>query len=168
MIFSFNSDFEKFKRPLVRLCGYAKEFIGYLDVLDFSVDLKILEFSEASFKCPKYYTSSILGKYKNPYYDEIKFLCFIHIENIGYFIVNNTIDVTDGVEEYKEVKCYSCEYMFSKQYLDTFIINMGTTGSRDNITYLNENQELSLIHIITKNFPLWQIDESISNNYKKI
>ena len=144
--------------PKLELFDYSLQTENGLLAYEITMDLKALEYSELSFKIPKYYNSVILGRYLSPVYEKVSYRKFIHVDDVGYFIVDNTEEYTDGIEEYKTVTCYSAEYMFTQKYLDTFIINMGTAGSIDKVVFYNkEDTKTSLLNRLLEKFPMWSI-----------
>lgn len=159
MIFSLKNKDNNYQfSPKLQLYNYDLECENGIIAYEITMNLKAFDCSELSFKIPKYYNSVVLGRYLNPVYEKLSYHKYVHVNDVGYFIVDNTVEYTDGIEEYKSVTCYSAEYMFQKKYLDTFIINMGTVGSIDKVKFYNRGEpNKSLLNIILEKFPMWTI-----------
>lgn len=83
---------------------------------------------ELSFTVDKYI--SYFGKrYISNGYEWLGTFARLHVENIGWFIMNQPEINNDGISETKEVKAESCEIEFAQRDLVGFKINCGTTDS---------------------------------------
>lgn len=95
-----------------------------------SVELK-LKFNntyELSFTVDKYI--SYFGKqYLSNGYEWLGTLARLHVENIGWFIMEQPDADNDGISETKKIKAKSCDVEFAQRDLVSLKINCGTTDS---------------------------------------
>ncbi|HAU84324.1 MAG TPA: hypothetical protein DCW90_02070 [Lachnospiraceae bacterium] len=149
-----------YRAPNVFLCQTDKEKIGQLNVSGLEGTFKWNSYSDISFEIGRTYTDLVTGENKvNPYYDLVQGLRMIYLEGFGYFQIQDPEIEGDGIQEIKSVNAYSGEYELSQKYLDTFIINQGTTGSIDGvILYDATDPSRSLLNLVLdEKIPNWSI-----------
>lgn len=153
---------EKWQETQVTLCDYNRKPIGYLKVYNFQCDLRWNKVSEGSFNFSRYYIDYINGtRHVNPYYEKLVSRRYVHIKHMGYFrIINTKMHQEDNYQEYKTVTIKSIENDLNEKFLEDFIINMGTTGSINDVKFCNKKDPgRSLLHLIIARFPEWSIGE---------
>ena len=159
-----------YKKPNIYLCETDKDRICQLEVIDLKASLKFNSLSELTFEVPSVYNNIVTGKTNvNPFYDKIEALRLIEVENFGYFELQGSEIVSDGIKESKSCEAYSLEYVLSQKYLDHFYVN---TGEVDSLEVLNardashivpivlydpSNPHISLLHLILEKVYGWKI-----------
>lgn len=138
------------KPPKVFLCQTDKTILGGVNPVNFNGTFKFNSYHEISFELDRTYIEYGTGKYLiNPIYDLCEAPRLIYVVGFGYFEIQQSGIVTDGVREYKDVVAYSSEFILSTKYLDLFTINMGTTESIDGVClYSTADTSHSLIHLV--------------------
>jgi len=143
------------------LCKSNGERIGIIPTIDKRMSLMFNTYSEISFTTYMY-----MDGIRNPNYDKIVGLQYIEVPNIGRFVINDISIHSEATDyEYKECTALSEEILLAQKYLELFSINMGTTGSIDNVRFYHQaDPSKSLLHIILEKCPDWEIghiDESL-------
>lgn len=149
-----------YRPPAIWLCQTNKDRIGELNVSKFKGTFKWNAYSDISFDIDREYCDITTGDIKlNPYYDKVEGLRLVFLEGFGYFQLQDPEMESDGIKETKSMSANSLEYDLSNRYLETFIINKGTTGSIDGVQLYNPNDtEHSLLHlVIAEKAPDWHI-----------
>ena len=138
------------KPPKVFLCQTDKTILGGIDPVNFNGIFKFNSYHEISFEFDRAYIDYTTGEYKvNPFYDYCEAPRLIYVVGYGYFEIQQSGIVTDGIREYKDVVAYSSEFILSTKYLDLFTINYGTTESIDGVClYSTADPSHSLIHLV--------------------
>ncbi len=117
--FSFISHFDYFdifENPTFILCNPNREKLYSMrDIYDINVKYCFNATGELSFIVPK----SIDG-ITTEYYGLIEYPRLIYIEDKGYFVIVNVQRNGNGIEETKEVTCYSLEYIMASKKLVKF------------------------------------------------
>lgn len=105
MLQDFNV-FDEYVIPDVTLCYPNRKKIGDLGrLLNLTLDLKFNTYSEVTIEVP-YEVDGI----KTPFYDKLVQKNKLHVVGYGYFIIQNVVEVNDGIKRYKTVPAYSEEY----------------------------------------------------------
>lgn len=105
MLQDFNV-FGEYVIPDVTLCYPNRKKIGDLGrLLNLTLDLKFNTYSEVTIEIP-YEVDGI----KTPFYDKLVQKNKLHVVGYGYFIIQNVVEVNDGIKRYKTVPAYSEEY----------------------------------------------------------
>lgn len=140
--------------PSYILCKPNNDRLGSLLCTEKKMTKKLEEYDEISFTT-YLYNDNI----RNELYDSIKELMYIELPDIGRYIINQ-IDVNSESTkyEYKQCTALSAEVTLAQKYLEEFIINMGTTGSIDEVSFYNaDNPSKSLMHLVLEKCPDWRI-----------
>lgn len=176
MVLPFDILSQNYKKPSLYLCEVDKQKICELETIDMNGVFKFNAYSELTFTVPMAYTNMITGKTDvNPFYNKIEALRLVYLAGFGYFEIQESEIVSDGIREVKNVTAYSLEYTLSQKYLEEFYINTGESNSVEVInsngvnivpvTLYNEtNEKLSLLHLILEKIYGWKIghvDESL-------
>lgn len=158
--------------PQVYLCETDRSKIGVIPTMGMKGTFKFNSYSEIEFNVPSVYTDEISGEVlRHPYYDKIEALRTIYLgPDFGYFEIEEPIEHTDGIKEYKEVTAYSLEYTLSQKYLENFWINSAEEldGSINDVTFYNINHpEKSLLHLVLRKAYGWTIGAVAPELYTK-
>jgi hypothetical protein len=151
---------DSYRPPAIYLCQTNKDRIGELNVSNFKGKFKWNAYSEISFDIDRKYCDITTGNIiLNPCYDKVEGLRLVFVEGFGYFQLQDPEMESDGIKETKSMSANSLEYDLSNRYLESFIINKGTTGSIDGVQLYNPNDvEHSLLHLVIKEkAPDWHI-----------
>lgn len=95
---------------------------------------KFNDVDELSLQVPYEIFDSNFKLIKNPYWDHLKGNYLLKLNNEKYFIITYPTKIWDGSKDYKELKCYSYEYILSKKKIrglkDTLVLydTVGTSG----------------------------------------
>lgn len=145
--------------PDFYLCEVDKTIIGGMNVLEPSGTFKFNAYSEISCKFNRLYSHPLAGKsVVHPLYDKVEALRVLYIVGFGFFQIQSSGIVSDGIEEYKEITAYSLEYELTQKYLEDFVINMGTEMSIDGVKLYNPSDtSISLIHLVLAKMPGWSV-----------
>lgn len=134
---------------MVTLCNPNNVEIGIIDRDNIQDEFKITPtFNEVSKLSMKVYKN--LGDTALPCYDKIKKRRQLFIDGFGYFTITEVKEADIGVNPYKDVEAYSCEFELSTinvPYID------GTFKFYDEV-----NQSNSLMHTIMPHIPKWTLD----------
>lgn len=146
-----------FDNPIVPnfvLCKANKERIGTLKCTEKTADIKYKNLNEIHFTTYLY-----IDNEKNPYYEAVDIMKYILLPDVGFFFIADCDVQSEGTEyEYKEVTAKSYEGLLGQKYLETLIINMGSTGSIDGCQFYNlADKEHSLLHLVLNKCPEWKI-----------
>lgn len=147
-----------FNNPIVpnyALCKANKEIIGVVSCGEKTLDIKFNDLNEIHFT-----TYMNVDNKKNPYYELTDIMKYILLPDIGFFYISDCNTQSEGTDfEYKEVTAKSYEGLMAQKYLENFIINRGTVGSIDGVSFCNiGDKEHSLLHIILgEKCPDWKI-----------
>lgn len=119
MNFTFD-DFDRYEIPVITLCNpsWIRKTVNGTSVLNHfdeigviqplkqpSLSLRFNSISELTFKVSQ----------DNLYYNEFKKNRIIHLQKLGYWIINTVQENYDGTKPIKEIKCFSEEYNFSSK-----------------------------------------------------
>lgn len=154
-MFKINYDF--FDNPTVPdyvLTKANKERIGVVKCISKTVTPKFNDLDEINFTTKLY-----LDNKKNPIYDSIEEMKYILLPDIGFFSINSVEINSEGTElESKTVNAKSYECLLAQKYLESFVINMGTTESIDGVQFFNlADKSKSLLHLVLEKCPDWNI-----------
>jgi hypothetical protein len=95
--------------PVLELCNPDKRQIGILtNVKNLKLSLRYNNVSEMSFT-----VYAKINDVDYPYYDLVRKMRLIHVENMGYFVISEVNEHFEYDIPYKEVSCYSAEYMLN-------------------------------------------------------
>jgi len=151
-------DKDYFDNPIIPdyvLCKANKERIGTLKCTKKTIDVKFNDLNEIHFV-----TYMNIDNEKNPYYDAVDVMKYILLPDIGFFCISDCNIQSEGTEfEYKEVTAKSYECLLGQKYLESFVVNMGTVGSQDGISFYNiADPSRSLLNLIlNEKSPEWKI-----------
>ena len=150
-------DKDYFDNPIIPdyvLCKANKERIGTLKCTEKTADIKYKDLNEIHFTTYLY-----IDNEKNPYYEAVDIMKYILLPDVGFFFIADCDVQSEGTEyEYKEVTAKSYEGLLGQKYLETLIINMGSTGSIDGCQFYNlADKEHSLFHLVLSKCPEWKI-----------
>lgn len=98
---------------------------------------KLNEPSELTFIIHEYENGS-----KTEFYDKIESTRLIELENLGWFEIIDPKDTIDGVDNFKEIKCFSLEYQLVSKRVD----NLNGVFS----LYNTSDTAKSIMHIISE------------------
>jgi hypothetical protein len=156
-----------YTKPRVFLCETDKTPICQLETIGLEGSFKFNSYSEINFEVARVYNDLLTGTTKiNPFYDKIEALRLIELENFGYFEIQGTELVSNGIEEKKSITAYSLEYTLSQKYLEDFYVNTGEIGAvevkHDKYTetivlYNPSKPTYSLLHLILEKIYGWKI-----------
>lgn len=150
--------------PNFVLCKASKDKIGVLRCVDKKMSVKFNDIGNISFKIYRY-----IDNEPNPYYDLVKGSKYIYVPNINYYRITSCNIQSENTEnEYKECTAEETQCNLLNRKLDTFVVNMGTVESIEEIKYPGQNRrvkfcdkintDLSLLHcIIEEKAPEWTI-----------
>ena len=150
----FNKDF--FNNPTIPdyiLCKGNKERIGILKCTSKKYTQNFNDIDEISFT-----TYMNINGEKNPYYEAVDTMKYILLPDIGFFSICECNTRSEGTEfEHKEVLARSYECLMAQKHVENFIINQGTTGSIDKVSFYNlADKGHSLLHLILEKCPDWK------------
>ena len=161
---------QTYTKPRLFLCQTDKTRICQLETIEMSGSFKFNAYSELTFTIGRTYINMNTGETQvNPFYDKIEALRLVYLEDFGYFEIQDPEIVSDGIKEVKNVTAYGLEYTLSQKYLEELKINTGEVDSMEvvyadshdvsvqPITLLNENKELSLLHLTLEKIYGWKI-----------
>lgn len=124
MYFSFDK-FDRYEIPEMVLCNpnFEELYVINPDTPP-KLSLRFKAISEMTFEIGS------VDSYGNevPYFDLITKNRVIHVENFGYWVINEAPDSSEGFASRKEVHCYSYEYMLTMRNAD---ISAGTYNFYD-------------------------------------
>ena len=168
MIFKYDT-FDAKEKIKIKLCDYDRSSMNYIPFYNLECRYRWAEISEVEFTIPKYVTGVDGTSVENSYYNSIKELRYIFINNAGYFRIMSTKIYQEGKKkEYKTVLTKSAENDMNFKYVEDFIINTGTTGSHKDVVFYNKNDpNRSLLHLALEKMPEWTI-KYVSPNLKNI
>ena len=160
---TFNRDnYQNIERPDVVLCKASRDRLGIIPVVELTLDQKFNDVDELKFKTYLYPDDQ---ENINPMYDKIDMMKFIELPEIGFYYISNIDTQNEGERnEYKDVTARSYEGLLGQKYLDTFVINMGTTESVENdggtyavnVRFYRPGYESrSLLHLVLEKCPEW-------------
>ena len=117
--------------PNVYLCTTGKKIINQLPAYELSGDFKWGSYSEIQFSIDRQYVDVLTGETKiHPMFDKAEGLRKVYIENIGYFIIQDS-DTAYGDKDSKTISCFSSEYETANKYLENFRVNTGEIDSKE-------------------------------------
>lgn len=152
--------FDKYYRheiPDFILCNPDNTQLGVLNVGDTSCALRYNDTSDLSFTA---YDRGVneLGEQKSlDIYDKVNVYRQIYIKDLGYFIITEVSEETDGVEIFKKVSAKSAQYELSYKTID--YLN-GTYKLYDATTNFDEDgNPTTIMGYIMYLAPGWQMDE---------
>ena len=86
------------KPPKVFLCQVDKTILGGMNVINFSGTFKFNSYHEISFEFDRTYIDYNTGEYKiNPLYDYVEAPRLIYVVGYGYFEIQQSGIVSDGI-----------------------------------------------------------------------
>ena len=116
--------------PRVFLCEVDKEIICQLEATARKGTFKFNSLSEISFEVNRTYNDVITGEtVVNPHYQQVEYPRQILLEGFGYFELQGSPIVADGVQERKVCTAYSSECILASKFIDSLHINTGTANS---------------------------------------
>ena len=152
--------------PTFVLCNPNKEQLYALGgISERAYSAKFNAFSELSFRADEY----VSGTYME-YYDYLTYRRLIYVDTIGYFMISEVSQMSDGIVRYKEVTCQALEVELSSKRLVVYqsgstVMVSGSPVPPPNPIKLNQLLE----ELEDKNIPDWThatIPASISEKYR--
>lgn len=136
------------------LCKSNGERIGNIICTSKTYDKKFSDISEIQFETYLY-----IDNEKNPIYDSITEMKYVELPDIGFFSISSVNISSEGTElECKTVTAKSYECLMTQRYLESFVVNMGTTESIDGVQFYNPAyKSRSLLHLALEKCPDWNI-----------
>jgi hypothetical protein len=108
--------FNLFERPTFILCNPNREKLYAMkDIYDIKAIYRYNAASEISFKVP-----NTINNIKTEYYGLLEKPRLVYVEDRGYFIIVGSPRKGEGNNEYKEIQCYSLEYILAFKKLSQF------------------------------------------------
>ncbi len=146
--------------PSLTLCRPDKSVLCALNVDNLQGTFKSSSYSEITFDIPSVCFDYLEGtSFSNPYYALIDVFNLIHIEDLGYFQIQEPSIESDGIHEIKSVIAYSLEYSLTQRYLEHFQIRCGTDSSVNDATFVNADPNRSIVHLALAKCPSWTIGQ---------
>lgn len=128
--------FNNYRPPRLFLCTTGGKRMQELQYYEGSLNAKWNAYSELSFSIDRTYLDVLTGEIKvHPAFDKAESLRLTEVENIGFFILQDTDD-TLGDKDSKSLSAFSAEYSCSSKYLENFYINTGMEDSKE-VIYLS-------------------------------
>jgi len=149
--------FGVFEKPTFILCNPDREMLYAMgEIYDTNVSLRYNSLSEFSFKVP-----AKVNDEDTAYYSMLEYPRMVYIEDTGYFYIRDIDGPNDGVEDYKNITCYSAEFIFMTKKLNLF---KGTYKFYDLIDPTG-----TLMQLLIQYVPGWTIgtvDASLLGKYR--
>ena len=129
--------FDNYYPPRLFLCTTSGKRIQELCYYDGNLNAKWSSYSELGFSIDRTYVDLITGETKvHPAFDKSESLRQVLVENIGYFILQDTDDVYSDKDS-KSLSAFSAEYSCGQKYLENFKVNTGDVDSKEVIYELD-------------------------------
>lgn len=145
--------FNQIEVPPYILTKANGDYIGKINCVDTQSLVLNLEIPELSCKTYRFIDGEL-----NEIYPKLTEMKYIHVPQIGNFIITDVTEEDDGVNASKTISAKSEEYNLNQRQLEEFYINTGETYSIDEVVLFNEeNPEKSLLHLVLKESPDWTI-----------
>ena len=130
--------FDNYYTPRLFLCTTSGKRIQELCYYDGNLNAKWSSYSELGFSIDRTYVDLITGETKvHPAFDKAESLRQVLVENIGYFILQDTDDVYSDKDS-KSLSAFSAEYSCGQKYLENFKVNTGEVDSKEVIYELDQ------------------------------
>ena len=162
--------FDKYYRheiPEFILCNPDNTQLGILSVGDTSCTLRYNDTSEISFNV---YDRGVndFGEQKTlDIYDKVNVYRQIYIKDLGYFIITDVSEETDGVEIYKEVSAKSAQYELSYKTIDYLNGTYKLYDATDNFDEDgNPTTTMGYIMYLAPGWQMGEIDSTLNNIYR--
>lgn len=142
-----------------------------IDTVQCSEHLK--DFWELSFVVDRYVTTEDGTEIVSNGYEDLGVYMELHLEDIGYFQMQEPVTSNDGFQETKSIQAYDISKEFQDKALTGILINKGTTDSLEYLAANNvdelgfakkyiilcrsDNPELSLLHLMLEKMPGWKV-----------
>ena len=128
--------FDNYRPPRLFLCTTGGKRMQELQYYEGSLNAKWNAYSELSFSIDRTYLDVLTGETKiHPAFDKAESLRLTEVENIGFFILQDTDDVYSDKDS-KSLSAFSAEYSCGSKYLENFNINTGMEDSKE-VIYLS-------------------------------
>lgn len=129
--------FDNYCPPRLFLCTTGGRRMQELQYYAGSLNAKWNAYSELSFSIDRTYLDVLTGETKvHPAFDKTESLRLVEVENIGFFILQDTDDTLNDKDS-KTLSAFSAEYSCGSKYLENFYINTGMEESKE-VIYLSE------------------------------
>lgn len=129
--------FDNYHPPHLFLCTTSGRRMQELCYYDGNLNAKWNSYSELSFSIDRTYVDILTGETKvHPAFDKAESLRQVLVENIGYFILQDTDDVYSDKDS-KNLSAFSAEYSCGQKYLENFKVNTGDVDSKEVIYELD-------------------------------
>ena len=162
--------FDKYYRheiPEFILCNPDNTQLGILSVGDTSCTLRYNDTSEISFNV---YDRGVndFGEQKTlDVYDKVNVYRQIYIKDLGYFIITDVSEETDGVEIYKEVSAKSAQYELSYKTIDYLNGTYKLYDATDNFDEDgNPTTTMGYIMYLAPGWQMGEIDSTLNSIYR--
>lgn len=162
--------FDKYYRheiPDFILCNPDNSQIGVLNVGNTSCSLRYNDVSDLSFTVYKKGVNGIGEQANLDIYDKANVYRQVHIEDLGYFIITEVSEETDGVEIFKTVNAKSAQYELSYKtidYLNGTYKLYDATGNFDEDG--NPTTIMGYIMYLAPGWQMGEIDSSLNSLYR--
>lgn len=168
--FDYNGLYE---RPTLVLVNPNRREIGVISApVSLNMSLRYNNISEMTFIV--YKDSKTIG---DELYSKVRKMRMIHVLGMGYFPIYEVIEHFEGGVPYKEVKCYSAEYLLNYKPVNiTFTTTNQTTGSvlTKSWKFWDDNEiyrQSTLMYNLFNGFYDWtfdfeDIDPTLSDKYR--
>lgn len=126
---SINLDFDfygRYQYPDLQLCNPNKHIIcNLVNVKGLKFTLRCNDVSEMVFNVYKYFDDIEFD-----YYSYIRKMRMVHVDGMGYFVIQSVKEKRGEGVPYKEVTCYSAEYMLNYKPVNLAYVTMMTGGTQ--------------------------------------
>lgn len=126
---SINLDFDfygRYQYPDLQLCNPNKHIIcNLVNVKGLKFTLRCNDVSEITLNVYKYFDGIEFD-----YYSYIRKMRMIHVDGMGYFVIQSVKEKRGDGVPYKEVTCYSAEYMLNYKPVNLAYVTMITGGTQ--------------------------------------
>lgn len=157
----------------MELCNPSKREICIMtNVKELKFTLRCNDVSEASFRVYR-----TMNDVDFPEYNLVRKMRMIHFDGIGYFVIQDVLEVFEGMIPYKDVTLYSAEYMLNYKPVNlclTTMVDGGTTVFAKSYKFYDKdypNDTLMYRLFAGADFKDWtfdytSIDESLMTKYR--
>lgn len=157
----------------MELCNPNKREICIMtNVKELKFTLRCNDVSEASFRVYR-----TMNDVDFPEYNLVRKMRMIHFDGIGYFVIQDVLEVFEGMIPYKDVTLYSAEYMLNYKPVNlclTTMVDGGTTVFAKSYKFYDKdypNDTLMYRLFAGADFKDWtfdytSIDESLMTKYR--
>ena len=120
-----------------------------------NISINMSAISELTFEVAKYNDDSII-----PYYDYLIGRRYVEIENIGRFIITNVDVESNGLNEYKSVRCMSLEYELASKNISLL------EGTHKLYDPTSSDTILGMVLSYLPNWSIGEVEDDLWNIYR--